>query len=325
MTHFTRLLKEQLKKKFNNFVRTSLLVVRKAHPRLKGLCMNSLLQTTTGSSNTKSVPTSARQIVPSHDLSVSLQSQVTDWRAFDPDAYLNEYYSDLGEENLSILQFYADVFRSLSPKSIMLDFGSGPTIYSLISAVTKVKEIHIVEYLEANRRELRKWFQEDTTAFNWRHFIRAALQIEKTGSCSAVDILRRTARIRNSVASIGCCDVRQIPPFVRGRQRYDVVASNFCAESITDNHEEWHAFVLNIASLVAVGGTFLITALKKATYYTVGPVFFPAVSLDEEDLVEILREAGFSSHSIVIRSVPADCPSRHYEGLMFAAAVQRGS
>ena len=287
--------------------------------------MNPLLQTSPAVINAQSARTPARQIVPESPVSVPLQPPLKDWRAFDPSAYLNEYYSDLGEENLAILRFYADVFRALAPKSTMLDFGSGPTIYSLISAVTRVEEIHIVEYLEANRLELRKWFQGDNTAFNWRHFIRAALQIEKQGSCSAFDILRRTAKIRNSVTSIGRCDVRQVPPFVRGRQRYDVVTSNFCAESITDSHEEWRAFVANIASLVAVGGTFLMTALKKATCYSVGPVFFPAVALDEDDLTAVLREAGFSAPSIVIRSVPADRPSRHYEGLMLAAAVKRES
>jgi len=266
-----------------------------------------------------------RQIVPNYNLPISIPSRPRDWTEFDPSAYLNEYYADLGEENVAILRFYADVFHSMAPKSIMLDFGSGPTIYSLISAVTKVEEIHIVEYLEANRLELRKWFQGDNTAFNWRHFIQASLQMEKNGRCSAFDIMRRTAKIRNAVTSIGRCDVRQVPPFVRGRQRYDVVASNFCAESITDSREEWRAFVRNIASLVAVGGTFLITALKKASCYSVGPVFFPAVSIDEKDLGGILCEAGFSSESIVIRTVAADRPSRHYEGLMLAAAVKRAA
>lgn len=285
--------------------------------------MNPHLQASLIGNNAQGLPPNVRPIPSEPRVSVPLQPPVKDWRAFDPSSYLTEYYCDLGQENLAILQFYADVFRTLTPKSTMLDFGSGPTIYSLISAVTKVQEIHIVEYLEANRVELRKWFQGDNTAFNWRHFIRAALQIEKHGSCSAFDILRRTAKIRNAVTSIGRCDVRQVPPFVRGRQRYDIVTSNFCAESITDSREEWRAFVANIASLVAVGGTFLMTALKKATCYSVGPVFFPAVAIDEADVAKVLRDAGFSAQSIVIRSVPADRLSRHYEGLMLAAAVKQ--
>ena len=87
-----------------------------------------------------------KQTIPNHDLPLSIPSYSPDWREFDPSAYLNEYYADLGEENVAILRFYSDVFRAMTPKSVMLDFGSGPTIYSLISAVTKVEEIHAPDH-----------------------------------------------------------------------------------------------------------------------------------------------------------------------------------
>ena len=253
---------------------------------------------------------------------VAPDSYTKDWMEFDPTAYLNEYYSDLGEENLAILQFYVDVFHEMDQKSTMLDFGSGPTIYSLISAVTKIREIQIVEYLEANRLELRKWLTRDNTAFNWLPFIKKTIELEQKGWCSAFDLARREAQIRHHVTAIGRCDVRQTPPFVGGRQTYDVVVSNFCAESITDSYEEWKFFLRNIASLVKVGGTFIITTLKRATNYSVGSQRFPAVSIDEADLTCALAEVGFSPASLEIRSVPADRPSRYYQGLMLATAVK---
>ncbi|MGE0824970.1 MAG: guanitoxin biosynthesis pre-guanitoxin forming N-methyltransferase GntF [Candidatus Binatia bacterium] len=246
----------------------------------------------------------------------------SDWRGFDPRAYLHEYYADLGEENLAILRFYVDVFRQLPQQRIVLDVGSGPTIYSLISAATKAGEIHIAEYLEANRVEIRKWLSGDNTAFNWRPFIAQSLWFEQTGPCSAFDIRRREAAIRNRVTYITRCDLRQVPSFLGGRQTYDVVMSNFCAESITDDFEEWRFFVANLASLVNVGGTFVMTALKNATCYAVGPMLFPAVSIAEIHVMQRLLELGFSRENIVIRSVPADRPSRHYEGLMLVAAVK---
>lgn len=255
-------------------------------------------------------------------LSIALDEPTKDWREFDPSAYLHEYYSDLGEENLAILRFYTDVFHAMAPTGTMLDFGSGPTIYSLIAAVTKVKEIQIVEYLEANRLELRKWLMRDNTAFNWLPFIKKTIELEQKGWCSAFDLARREALIRNHVTSIGRCDVRQTPPFVGGWQTYDIVASNFCAESITDSRSEWRFFLENISSLVKVGGTLIMTTLKQATSYSVGSHRFPAVCIDEADLASALLAAGFSSASIEIRSVPADRPSRHYQGLMLATAVK---
>jgi hypothetical protein len=245
-----------------------------------------------------------------------------DWREFDPVAYLNEYYGDLGPENLAILRFYVDVFHEMEPKSTMLDFGSGPTIYSLISAVTKIKEIQIVEYLEANRLEIRKWLTRDNTAFNWLPFIKKTIECEQKGWCSAFDITRREALIRNHVTAISRCDVRQTPPFVGGRQTYDVVASNFCAESITESHSEWKFFLQNVTSLVKPGGTLIMTTLKGAASYSVGSHRFPAVCIDETDLTDAFIEAGLSPASITIRNVPADRPSRYYKGLMLATAVK---
>jgi len=150
-----------------------------------------------------------------------------------------------------------------------------------------------------------------------------ALEIESGASASTFDILRRTNMVRTSVTSIRHGDVRKTPPVAHGVQQYDVVASNFCAECVTQNSEQWGVFVANIASLVAPGGIFLTTAVRKANGYSVGPVLFPAASIDEADLAAVLRESGFSAQQIVIRSVPADRASRHYEGLMLASAVKR--
>lgn len=242
---------------------------------------------------------------------------------FGPSRYLNEYYADLGEENLGLLRFYVDAFRQVPAKGVMLDFGSGPTLYSLISAVTKVKEIHAVEYLQANRLELRKWLQKDRDAFNWRPFVQAAIEMEQAGRCSAFDIARREAQIRNHITYIGRCDVRRCPAISGPRFAYEVVASNFCSECVTDSKAEWRLFVANIASLVKPGGLFIMTALKGAMHYTIDSMHFPTVRLEESDLRQTLKELGFFPHSMMIRSVPADRPSRSYEGLMFASAIKR--
>jgi hypothetical protein len=146
--------------------------------------------------------------------------------------------------------------------------------------------------------------------------------MEQDGRCSAFDIARREAQIRNHVAYIGRCDVRKCPPISGPQLAYEVVASNFCSECVTDNREEWRFFVSNIASLVKPGGVLLMTALKGATSYSIGPMHFPVVSIDEQDIRQVLRELGFFPHSIMTRSVPADRPSRHYEGLMFASAIK---
>jgi hypothetical protein len=103
---------------------------------------------------------------------------------------------------------------------------------------------------------------------------------------------------------------------------YDVVVSNFCAESATEDVQEWRRFVRNITSLIRPGGRLIMSTLKGATSYGVGKEIFPAVNIMEEDLIELLVDIGFDCNSIQIDSVPADRPSRHYQGLMFVTALK---
>ncbi len=44
---------------------------------------------------------------------MSAPSVTQDWTQFDPAAYLDEYYGDIGSENLELLRFLAETYRML--------------------------------------------------------------------------------------------------------------------------------------------------------------------------------------------------------------------
>src|SRR5579875_3915634 len=77
--------------------------------------------------------------------------------SFHPRGYLNEYYAVVDQENDMLLNFYAALYKTTLPHSVMLDFGGGPTIYALISAARSVGEIYVCDYLEANLHEINRW------------------------------------------------------------------------------------------------------------------------------------------------------------------------
>jgi hypothetical protein len=243
-----------------------------------------------------------------------------DWQEFDPKAYLREYYSDLETENSALVQFFVDVYKTIPNASSLLDFGGGPTIYSLIGAVNKVKEIHICDYLEANLSEILQWLRGDKNAFDWQPFVSATLTLEKDRPCTPSDIAEREEQLRKRITRLSRCNARLNPPLPGSVHKYDVVLSTFCAESATDNRQHWRTFMFNIASLVRPGGKFITSALKGAHSYSVGRKIFPAVNLDEADFAWGLITAGCKPESIYIRSIPADRPSRYYQGLMLATA-----
>ncbi len=248
-------------------------------------------------------------------------AQVTqDWTQFDPAAYLDEYYGDIGFENLALLRFLAETYQRIPKGGVLLDFGGGPTIYPLITAVTRVDEIHFSDYLEANLEEVRRWIDGDPTAYDWDDFIRKALELENGSACSDDDVDRRAREIRSRVTRLTRCDASRTPPIESGTDEYDVVLTNFCAESATSDHDEWASYMSNIVSVLKPGGWLVMSALKGATRYSVGERSFPAVDISENDLFALLENNGFARENIEVRSIPADRPTRDYEGLMLAVA-----
>jgi hypothetical protein len=250
----------------------------------------------------------------------SVAGVTQDWAQFDPAAYLDEYYGDIGSENLALLRFLAETYRGLPKGGRLLDFGGGPTIYPLISAVNRVDEIHFSDFLDTNLEEVRRWISADPTAFDWDAFIRKAIELETGAPCCDAEVERRAGEIRERVTRLMRCDASRTPPIDCSSGLYDIVLTNFCAESATSDRQQWLAYATNIVSMVKPGGFLVMTALKGATRYSVGSQSFPAVDITEQDLVKLFEENEFSGKSIEIRTIAADRPTRDYEGLMLAVA-----
>jgi len=247
---------------------------------------------------------------------------IRDWSVFSPQAYLQDYYADMGAENLAIMQFLVRSFRDIAPDSTLLDFGGGPTIYTLITASARLREIHFCDYLEANLQAVQKWLYGDDDAFDWTHFIKTTLVLEGR-DYSRESVKAREKQIRQNVTRVMRCDANHPSPLNGNTRQYDLLVSNFCAESVTNDREQWRSFVENITSLLKPGGKLVMSALKGADSYAVGNEVFPAVFILEDDLIQALGDAGFAEESLQIDSVPADRPSRHYQGLMLATATKR--
>lgn len=243
-----------------------------------------------------------------------------DWSQFDPSAYLDEYYGDIGPENLALLRFLVDTYRKIPKGGALLDFGGGPTIYPLISAVARVDEIHFSDYLEANLEEVRRWIAAEPTAFDWDAFIRKALELETARPSTDAEVVGRANEIRERVTRLLRCDASRTPPVEDSNRLYDVLLTNFCAESATSDRREWRTYMANILSLLKPGGWLVISALTGATRYLVGARSFPAVDISEGELIDLLQEHGFPRSGIEMRCVSADRATRDYKGLMLAIA-----
>ncbi len=244
-----------------------------------------------------------------------------DYSNFNPTTYLQEYYASLPAENLALLRFLVQTFQALPPHSLTLEFGSGPTLYSAIVAAGRVHEIHLSDYLAANRSEVQKWLQQHPRAFDWDNTIRTVLALEGQDA-SPPRVQARAAEIRRRVKHVLPCDATHQAPLGDRPHAYNVLVTNLCLEAVAADKAHWRQCFHNVASLLKPGGQLILTAVKGGHAYPVGQNVFAVVHLSEEDMIEALLAAGFAADSISLEGVAANHPVYPYEGLMFVRATK---
>jgi hypothetical protein len=246
----------------------------------------------------------------------------SDWQ---PQDYLAEYYVEVKLEELLTLEFLVESLQTMPTTSVMLNFGCGPIISHILPIVPKAQEIHMAEYLPANRAEVQKWLANTDDAHNWRAFVLATLRLEGNPNLTETEAKAREQQARDRIRRVLPCDVNDADPLgSQMRGFYPLVTTSYCAEGVTTSKEKWCVYMRNIASLVKPSGVLLLLAVGgAANFYRVGDRYFPCTKLDRQDVLASLRENGFIDIDIQIHWFP-DRSEEDYSHLIFARAVKAG-
>lgn len=84
----------------------------------------------------------------------------------------------------SELRFGADGLECVCSKTgglkgkLLIDIGSGPSIYQLLSACESFEEIIATDYTDKNRLELEKWLKKIPGAFDWSPVVKYVCELE---------------------------------------------------------------------------------------------------------------------------------------------------
>ncbi len=236
---------------------------------------------------------------------------------FSPEKYLKEYYRVLSRENKDILNWYNKIYSKMKSDSYkLLEVGGGPTVYQLLSAANKVKSITFTDYSENNLDKIRDWQKNNSQAFQWDDFTRYVLSLEdkpKGGS----EVEERSKLLRKKITSIEPLNLNNLNDKLV--DSFDIVQSNFCPESATDDITEYKNMLDNIHSYLKPKGILLMTALEGAIVYKSGDSYFPAIYLDEDFAQKYLSEAGFRILSISKKNSEKPSESK-YHGILFIEA-----
>lgn len=234
------------------------------------------------------------------------QPATTDFDRWNADQYLAQYYGCVEADEAATLDFISRACRRVAVPGRALAFGIGPTVHHLLPLVPHAREVHVADYLESNLDHVRRWLRREPHAHDWRPFARHVLGCEGVHAPTDRQVDAREHLVRTRVTQClrgdaGC----ESPPATLELGPYATVLSCFCAESATGDKRVWRGYVRNIVRLLEPGGLFITAALRRCTAYHVGQQRFACADIDEHDLADVLRDAGFapSQMHVEVRAV----------------------
>jgi NNMT/PNMT/TEMT family len=249
----------------------------------------------------------------------AVYSDFDQWNAKD---YLREYYSELMADERFALEFLVDSVRAIGRLPLALDVASGPCVHHVFPLVPKVSEVHLADFVSGNREEIRLWLERSEEAHDWTAFTAETLRLETGKHPNSAQVRAREQKARSRITEVLPADIRAADPLgPAARNRYPLVTAHYCAEAISTDRAVFRSNIHNIASLVAPGGTLIVSACGAADHYKVGDRQFPSSRATPEDVLAALQREGFGSLDLRVRLTPAHT-AQGYSSVIFARGAR---
>ncbi|KAJ1197297.1 hypothetical protein NDU88_001159 [Pleurodeles waltl] len=247
-------------------------------------------------------------------------------REFNPRAYVETYFAEnrgalVIDEYLSFVlkQLFKIFSAGIVRGDTLIDIGTGPTIYQLLSACEVFKEIIVTDYCEDNRQEFGKWLTNEPGHFDWSPIVRFVCELEGKRDKST----EKEEKLRQKVKQVLKCDVTKgypLEPLVLPTA--DCLLSALCLEGACKDQETFRDALKNISSLLKIGGHLVMMGVLEETFYMVGHYKFSCLFLDVEFVRNAVIDAGYTITDFQTSPRPenANHSLSDYKGYFFVVA-----
>ncbi|XP_036693006.1 phenylethanolamine N-methyltransferase isoform X2 [Balaenoptera musculus] len=206
----------------------------------------------------------------------------------------------------------------------LIDIGSGPTIYQLLSACAHFDDITMTDFLEVNRQELGLWLRDEPGAFDWSVYSRHVCLIEGKGeSCQ-----EKECQLRARVKRILPIDVHQPQPLGAGSLAplpADALVSAFCLEAVSPDLASFQRALDHITTLLRPGGHLLLIGALEESWYLAGEARLAVVPVREEEVREALVRSSYEVRDLRTYIMPSHLRTGvdDVKGIFFAWARKK--
>ncbi|KAL6086745.1 hypothetical protein STEG23_038026 [Scotinomys teguina] len=217
-------------------------------------------------------------------------------KEFSPRDYLDTFYNfdsgPVAEREIvkfSLQNLYQTFSEGGVRGDILIDIGSGPTIYQLLAACEAFQEIIVTDYTPQNLQELQKWLKKEPGAYDWSSIVQHACELEG----DRTKWQEKEAKLRRTVTRALKCDVTKTPPLGSAQVPLaDCVLTFLAMECACLDVDTYRAALHRLANLLKPGGYLVTLVTLRFQDYMVGPKKFSGVYLEKETVEKAIQDAG---------------------------------
>ena len=236
------------------------------------------------------------------------------WSSFDAEAYFQHYYGEPHSDDDQVIRCAVEAIKRAPPLEADLDIvdvGTGPNLIPLICSLPRAARLTAWEYAKSNVDWLEAELARDDMRPQWRHFwsvTRDAYGKDAPLPANPIPVLRDKATIHQG-------SIFELP-----ERRWDAATMFFCAESITERHDEFEAACAAFARCVKPGGALIAAFLVRSAGYVVADRPFPVLSLSPESIETTFAALAHDVQAVQIGIVEREIRSG-YSGFIFLTGI----
>lgn len=233
---------------------------------------------------------------------------------FDPVEYVRAYYS--GPDNFpcpqekEVVEWSVDKIQGMFVGgryrgATLLDIGTGPVVYTVITASQWFDEVFLSDVSKDNVAFLRKWLAKDSEATEAMRY-QMGYFAQKEGKGTSWEI--KNEQVRMKVKDAIVWDMNK-PRMLKGTALdgvlNDFVIASLCMCTSSSTISGYTGIIKNIGEMLKPGGHFVIIDVMDQTSYFVDDVKFSLLRVTEDEIKTAFLQNGFEieqfeSHSLAI-------------------------
>lgn len=227
---------------------------------------------------------------------------------FDPEAYVERYYSGHYPNKVEerIVEWMKENIHNIFAEGKyrgkrLLDVGSGPVIYAVITASKYFDEVYVSDVSEANVEYLQKWIRGESEQMTYLMKQYAAMDGDGVTWQEKNNQVRK--KIKNAIV-FDMHNTDMLSGTMLDGTTFDAITASLCmGASNPDGIDSFSLSLKNFRKLLNPGGHLIIVDVMKCDWYAVHDKVFRILSITEEDLKLAFENLGFKIEELKTEEV----------------------